>query len=227
MNSEQPDQPEATPSVSSPREPPSGPEPGQQQVAAAKARRDAEVIREVGFPVLMAAANPLGPKIGSSGYKFYRDRLIEDCGTPGDPILRMMIEQLAMAHFRVGQLHVQVEKAQSIEAAKVYSAAAARLTGEVRRLGLAIHRFRQPVSTKHFTVVKQQNLASGDQQVAYVEQQDAATAQGKVPLNDGGSEQASNRLTHARKDHILSEPETSRSRTPEPQETRAADRRRA
>lgn len=36
-----------------------------------------------------------------------------------------------------------------------------RLTGELRRLALALKRYRQPASTKHFTVVRQQNVSAG------------------------------------------------------------------
>lgn len=86
-----------------------------------------------------------------------------------DPVELMMLQQYTVAHHRLLQLHGQAANAQDNEAVKVFNAAAARLQGELRRLALAIRQYRAPVSTKTFTVVEQQNVAS-KQEVTYVAQ---------------------------------------------------------
>lgn len=151
-----------------------------------KAERQANILRELAFPAAMTSAIPIGKDVGPAGFKLYLDRLLKDAGDPVDPVERMMIEQLAMAHHRIAQLHVQVEQARSIEEAKVYSGAAARLTGELRRLALALKAYREPSPKRNFTVVRQQNVAAGSQQIAFVEGTDLP---GKVPLQYVGDKQ--------------------------------------
>jgi hypothetical protein len=53
-----------------------------------------------------------------------------------------MVEQLALAHYRIGQLHVSAGNAQGAEAAKLFNAAVARLWGEFRRTALALQVYR-------------------------------------------------------------------------------------
>ena len=53
--------------------------------------------------------------------------------------------------------------------ATAYLGATARLTTEFRRSALALKTYRAPAPAAHLTVVRQQNVAVGDQQVALVE----------------------------------------------------------
>lgn len=217
---------EATTSARSTTKGPYRPEmTAQQSATLQKIQRDADIIDDLAFAASMASAISIAEQVGASAFKLYRDRLLKQAGDPSDPVERMMIEQLALAHHRVAQLHVQAEQAKTTEEVKTYSAAAARLTGEFRRLALGLRQYRQPISTKHFTVVKQQNLANGHQQVAYLDQSGSAASQDKNPSIEGRTEQASNRLTHAPKDDFLAESQASCRGTPEPQEARPVDRR--
>lgn len=193
----------------------------QQLAALRKAMREADVIRDIAFPAALASAVPLGDAAGPSGWKLYRDQLLKEAGNPTDPIERMMIEQLALAHFRVGRLHTRVAEARTVDEVKAFSAAATRLTGEFRRLALAIRQYRQPVQTKHFTVVRQQNVAE-NQQIAYLE---GAQAENEVPSIWNDSEIASRSLPHVPANASPAQSEKSGSRPAEPEETRAADTR--
>src|SRR3712207_5105863 len=58
----------------------------------------------------------------------------------------MMLEQLGLAQFRIGQLHVSAGHAKSTEAAKVYNAVAAGLLADFPRTALArrVYRARVP-----------------------------------------------------------------------------------
>ena len=97
--------------------------------------------------------------------KDYLEGVRREAGNPSDPVERMLIEQLALAHFRLGKLQVQATEATSPQHIRVLNAAAARLLGEFRRLALAIRAYRQPAGQKSFSVVHQQNVVSTGQQL--------------------------------------------------------------
>lgn len=188
-----------------------------QQAAMRKAEGQAEVIKNAAFPAAMASAVPIAKGVGAAGYRLFLDGLLRDAGNPTDPVERMLIEQLAMAHHRIGQLHAQAEQAQASEQAKVYLTAAARLTGEFRRLALAIRQYRQPMPRRSFTLIKQQNLTPGGQQIAYLDQ----TPEGQVPLTCDRGEQGSNRLGYAPQTTFTPESQAGRCRTAEPPQARS------
>ena len=126
-----------------------------------KVGHQADLIRDAAFAALMASSVPIGKEVAASGFKVYLDRLREESGNPNDPIERMMIEQIAMAHFRIGQLHARAESAKTAEESKIFLGAAARLTSEFRRLALAVKQYRDPGGRRQFTVVRQQNVSAG------------------------------------------------------------------
>jgi hypothetical protein len=99
----------------------------------------------------------------------YLHRFITDAGDTKDPVLRVLLEQLAMAHLRLAKLNVEGSKAQGVEVHKVLNAAAARLLSEIRKLALAIKTYREPAASKSFAVIQQQNVAH-EQQVSYTQQ---------------------------------------------------------
>jgi hypothetical protein len=84
-------------------------------------------------------------------------------------VLRVLLEQLAMAHLRLAKLNVEASKAEGVELNKVLNSAAARLLSEIRKLALAIKTYREPASSKSFAVIQQQNVAH-EQQVSYTQQ---------------------------------------------------------
>jgi hypothetical protein len=89
-----------------------------------------------------AVANSLSDGICTEAFKVYRDRLIRDAGKPTDPIEIMLIEQIAMAHFHIGRLHLKCCSVDSHKLVTAYADAATRLLGEFRRCTLALEDFR-------------------------------------------------------------------------------------
>jgi hypothetical protein len=81
----------------------------------------------------------------------------------------MLIEQLMVAHHNVGRLHMQAAATRDLEEARICNAAAVRLMAEFRRSALALRTYRAPAGPRHFTAVKQLNLAGNGQQIALVE----------------------------------------------------------
>ena len=75
-------------------------------------------------------------------FKSYRDKLVADCGSPTDPIMVMMIEQIALAHFNIGRLQFRSATAGTIEAARAYGGLATQLLAEFRRSCVALQALR-------------------------------------------------------------------------------------
>lgn len=90
------------------------------------------------FPAMMASALGLGNGFDVPAFAAYLREILAQHGDPTDPTERMLIEQLCMAHFRIAHLHVHAGSAQTLEAVKVYSTAAVRLLGELRRTALTL-----------------------------------------------------------------------------------------
>jgi len=194
----------------------------EQQAAQAKAESEADIIEHAVFAASMASSVAVGNGVTASGFKRYLDRLLEQSGNPTDPIERMMIQQVALAHFRIAQLHARADKAKTVDAAKQYTAVAIRLTGELRRMGLAIQRYRQPPKKK-FVVVQQQNLSAGDQQIAYLDKSDAESGLDKVSSLPGEHELGSKRLTNDATPGLTAESETDCCWSTQPEEARSID----
>jgi hypothetical protein len=90
----------------------------------------------------MASAFPALAQFSAAGFKVHLERTLADLGNPTDPVQRMMIEQLVLAHFRIAQLHVDAGYCKHAEGMKLYTAATARLLGEFRRTALALRAYR-------------------------------------------------------------------------------------
>ena len=64
--------------------------------------------------------------------------MLEAAGQPTDPLEIMLIEQLLMAHHRLGMLHTKAATAATVEAGSLYNSAAVRLMAEFRKTSLAL-----------------------------------------------------------------------------------------
>jgi hypothetical protein len=105
--------------------------------------QQARTIREGLFPSLVATAIGHAKFFESSAYKVFLDQFVNDAAESPDPIERLLIEQLALAHFRIGDLHCSAAASgEGIDAVKVYASAASRLLGEFRRSVLALKAYR-------------------------------------------------------------------------------------
>lgn len=112
------------------------------QAAMQRAAQQADTLRDGYFAALMAMALHSDSVFGAGAYKVYVERLLEEAGNPRDPIERMMIQQLGLAHFKIAQLHASAGEVEEIEAIKMYNSVAARLLGEFRRTALALRAYQ-------------------------------------------------------------------------------------
>jgi len=146
-----------------------------------KALKDAWNAREMLIPACFSSI--VGQQnVDAPGAKVYFNSYLRDAGEPADPVEKILLEQLLLAHHRLAQLHARAEGVTGAEHLKILNGAASRLLSEVRRLALAIRQYRSPISSRQFSVVHQQNVVTaGDQKVTYVDQSSAA--QDKVTLS--------------------------------------------
>lgn len=125
--------------------PPGPPPAGLDEARHATAQRtahQAEVLREGAFSALMATALNMDKYFDTGAYRVYVAGVMRDLGDPQDPIERMLIEQLCLAHFRVAQLHAGAGQANGLEATKLLNTVAARMLGEMRRTALSLKAYR-------------------------------------------------------------------------------------
>ena len=110
------------------------------------------------------------------------DDVLKAAGAPSDPMEKMLIEQITLAHHRILTLHADAAQAEAPELIEVLNTAASKLTAEFRRLCLSLKEYRAPVSAKNVTVV-QQNVAGGDQRIALVDQRQSNATPEKIESN--------------------------------------------
>jgi hypothetical protein len=140
--------------------------------AATVAEQQAQLLKTHAYPAFMASVvgASFAGLVESARYVAFLDQVMHDAGNPSDPIERMLVEQLSLSHLHIGLLHTKAATSRTADVAKTYLSAANRMQAEFRRDALALKELRSPNRTKSFTVVKQANVAAGDQQVALVTQ---------------------------------------------------------
>jgi len=116
------------------------PEPTDEMIKSALA----DNIRNMtgGMFVYSAVNRSLAPNIEPQVFQVYRDKLLHDAGSPTDPLEVMLIEQLALAHFNIGRLHMKSCCVENPKLVIAYADSATRLLGEFRRCTLALEDFR-------------------------------------------------------------------------------------
>ena len=117
----------------------------------------ARIVREVVVPSCLAEVLP-DPCIRPISAKLAMEGYLEDAGDSKDPIERMLIEQMVLAHHRLARLQVRAHGATNTELIKVLNAAAVRLMGEIRRFALSIRQYRLPPGQKQFNLIKEQHI---------------------------------------------------------------------
>ncbi len=138
----------------------------------------------VPFTVLRDVLQPtLGPHLRADGIEVYRRRLLAQQARRGNQLDTMLLDQLSWCHFLSGQLIAEAARTEDPKHQEILSGSAIKLMAEVRKTALTLRDVQTPPAVKQVTVVKQQNVAAGDQQVALVEAGAAESALGKKNSN--------------------------------------------
>lgn len=101
-------------------------------------RQEAAAIKQVVFSGSMACAMRLEKTFSNSAYRAYLDDFVDELGAKDDPISSMMAEQLAMLHFRIGDLHALAGASPATEVNRMLSGMAVRLQAEFRKTSQAL-----------------------------------------------------------------------------------------
>jgi hypothetical protein len=88
----------------------------------------------------------------SSGARLFLEEVRRQAGEAGDPVERVLVEQLSICHIRVCQLHAQAAQSHSLEAARLLNAAAARLLTELRMIAVTLQALRATRAGRPATV---------------------------------------------------------------------------
>ena len=150
----------------------------------------------------------------------YRNGFLKKYGQPSDPIEVMLVEQLMLGHEAICSMHVNVHNmkiAKSADGVALLTSSLTRLTAEFRKTALALKQYTAPPPTPQYTLVKQQNVAGGDQQVAYVESPRDVTA--KKKLDGKLVSKSAKAITHEPKQELVTQPEKSGGRKAKPVES--------
>ena len=86
---------------------------------------------------------------------------------PKDSLEKLLVDSALLSHFKAAQLMAEATGA-GLQRADICLKAAPKFLAEFRKCVLALKEYRSPVVAKQVTVVQQQNVAQGDQQVACV-----------------------------------------------------------
>lgn len=103
----------------------------------------AAIIKNTLFASLMTTAVGDYEMFTAAAFEAFIKELIREYGNSGDRLEQMQIEQLALAHYRIADLHAQAAGAKDARAVEAYTGAATRLMAEFRRQVMAIRRARQ------------------------------------------------------------------------------------
>jgi hypothetical protein len=91
----------------------------------------------------MFAALGLNNLVEPSAFRLFLDKLMRDAGDPQDPVERMLLEQLTLAHFRAAQLQSEAEGAKAVEAIELRERCSIALMAETRKMALALAEYRE------------------------------------------------------------------------------------
>jgi len=124
-------------------EPPASPPPAEPTIEEIIAQQAVNLKDVTGAAQLyIAVTSSIAPDISTAAFKIYREKLLEQAGSPTDPIEIMLIEQIALAHFHIGRLHLKSCSTAQAQLAVAFADAATRLTAEFRRSALALEDYR-------------------------------------------------------------------------------------
>jgi hypothetical protein len=139
----------------------------------------------------IAVTASIAPHITTEAFKQYRSTLLAQAGNPTDPIEVMLIEQIALAHFHIGRLHLKSCSTAQAPLAVAYADAATRLTAEFRRSALALEDYRAKQLARCHAVA------------------------GSVPVQESESKAAPERISKAKKKPVAKKEPTEDREMPE------------
>ena len=140
------------PTSESPPEPPSGavahpepPLPLNDSVIAAM-NRQASVIGNMFFPGQVIGSLSLGDQTSITSVRIFLARFREEANGTGDPVEKLLLDQLIVAHLKVGELYAHSAGVQDLGFKQMYNNAAVRLLSTICQLVSTLSAYRATLS---------------------------------------------------------------------------------
>ncbi len=123
--------------------------------AASLVEQRAEQIDERIFPAFLFSTlkGSVGDQIDPEVYQAWVKKQLRESGSPRDPIERLLVEQVLLAHQHVCILTNRSTTSKSAKDTAAYATAVARLQAEIRRTSLALKEYRQAAGGRSFKVM--------------------------------------------------------------------------
>lgn len=96
--------------------------------------RQANLLESVFFPEQIIGALSLGDCTSATAVRMFLIRFREEAGTPQDAVEKVLIDQLAVAHLKIGELFALSAGASNLHFKQLYVDAATRLLGTICKL---------------------------------------------------------------------------------------------
>ncbi len=102
-----------------------------------------DIARRFILPIALTGAIFTDNCIQVTAYRQFLDGLLEEAGSPTDPVEIMLLEQLAVCHMCAPYLLSRAGLATELKTISVYNAAATRVMAEFRKIALRLKEYRQ------------------------------------------------------------------------------------
>jgi hypothetical protein len=104
--------------------------------------RQASVIQNICFASQALAALSLDDTATVSAMRLVLAQFREEAGSPSDPVEKLLLDQLVVAHLKVAELYAQAAETPTLEFKQLYAGAAARLLGAICQLVTTLTTYR-------------------------------------------------------------------------------------
>jgi hypothetical protein len=111
----------------------------------ARLNRQAAVLTNVFFPSQVLAALSLEDHASVTAVRLALSRFREEAGPPQDGVEAILLDQLLVAHLKIGELHALAAQTPRLEFKQLYSNAGSRLIAAVCQLVTTLASYRSSV----------------------------------------------------------------------------------
>jgi hypothetical protein len=106
------------------------------------------------FPAQVLAALGLDDTASITAARLFLARFREEAGRAADSVEKVLLDQLAVAHLKVGELYALAAGATNLDFKSMYNNAAARLLGALCQLVATLASYRSSARSRRKTVAR-------------------------------------------------------------------------
>jgi hypothetical protein len=111
--------------------------------------RQAMVLTNVFFPSQVVSALALDDQVTVTAVRLFLGQFREEAGGPRDAVEKVLLDQLIVAHLKIGELYALGAETTKLEFKQLYSNAASRLIAAVCQLVSALVSYRSSARPRH------------------------------------------------------------------------------